>query len=232
MKFYSQSFLYDDPWSIVSLAFFLRYPNPYASHVLSCDVISRSFSPSGTLLTTRLILKKGSLPRWAPKGIISRAESWIVEETEVDPHGKVLRCTTTNLDHVKIMRAEERITIKEADVGKTLQLNEARFVSGFGWGLTKRIENHVLARFKANVQKSREGFFVILNLIRQSRMQHMTMGGPSSFLDSHHRFTGSEVRAPVSQYVAASHSGDEAQSDGPLPRKGPWSRLKAWFRPG
>ncbi|OCH96705.1 MSF1-domain-containing protein [Obba rivulosa] len=233
MKFYSNSFLYDDPWSIVSLAFFLRYPNPYASHVLSCDVIARSFSESGTLLTTRLILKKGSLPRWAPKGIISRAESWIVEETEVDPHGRVLRCMTRNLDHVKVMRAEERITISEADVGKTLQYNEARFVSGFGWGLTKRIESHVLARFKANVQKSREGFFVILNLIRQSRMQHMTIGAPSSFLDSH-RFTGSEVRMSVHQDTVASYSHDnnEARAVTPQPRMGPWGRLKAWLRPG
>ncbi|EMD41643.1 hypothetical protein CERSUDRAFT_110217 [Gelatoporia subvermispora B] len=234
MKFYSNSFLYDDPWPIVSLAFFLRYPNPYASHVLSCDVISRSFSDSGTLLTTRLILKKGSLPRWAPKGIVSRAESWIIEETEVDPHGKVLRCMTRNLDHVKVMRAEERITIQEADVGKTLQYNEARFVSGFGWGLTKRIENHVLTRFKANVQKSREGFFVILNLIRQSRMQHMTMGGPSVFLDSHHRFTGPEVRTPVHQDTAAmpSHGNGDVQGNTAQPRSGPWNRLKAWLRPG
>jgi hypothetical protein len=36
---------------------------------------------------------------------------------------------------------------------KTLQTTEARIVSGFGWGLTKRIENHGLARFKANVQR-------------------------------------------------------------------------------
>lgn len=38
---------------------------------------------------------------------------------------------------------------------KTLQTTEARIVSGFGWGLTKRIENHGLARFKANVQRVR-----------------------------------------------------------------------------
>jgi hypothetical protein len=36
---------------------------------------------------------------------------------------------------------------------KTLQITEASIVSGFGWGLTKRIENHGLAKFKANVQR-------------------------------------------------------------------------------
>lgn len=106
-----------DPWSIVSLAYLLRYPNPYASHILSCDVISREVTPQGSLLTTRLILKTGSLPRWAPKGMISRGESWVLEESEVDPLGKVMRCTTKNLDHVKVMRVEEHIHIRQAEDG-------------------------------------------------------------------------------------------------------------------
>ena len=109
--------IHSDPWSIVSLAFFLRYPNPYAAHVLSCDVISRTHTPQGTLFTTRLILKKGSLPKWAPKGIINRAESWILEESEVDPSGRVVRCKTRNLDHVKVMRVEEITTLRQVGDG-------------------------------------------------------------------------------------------------------------------
>ena len=108
---------YSDPWPIVTLAFFLRYPNPYASHVISCDVISREFSPSGSLLTTRLILKTATLPRWAPKGIISRSESWILEESEVDPQGKVVRCLTRNLEHVKAMKLHETQTFSQVDEG-------------------------------------------------------------------------------------------------------------------
>jgi PRELI-like family len=162
-----------DPWPIVSLAFFLRYPNPYASHVISCDVISREFTPSGSLLTTRIILKTATLPRWAPRGIVSRSESWILEESEVDPHGKVVRCLTRNLDHVKAMQVRETQTFSQAGEGcvhrfpllpsrvvsmryfqrKTLQTTEASIVSGFGWGLTKQIENYGLARFRKNVQR-------------------------------------------------------------------------------
>ncbi|KAH9895556.1 MSF1-domain-containing protein [Epithele typhae] len=179
MKFYSQSFLYDDPWPIVTLAYLLRYPNPMASHILSCDVISREVTAAGSLLTTRLILKTGSMPRWAPKGMIQRAESWVLEESEVDPLGKVTRCTTKNLDHVKVMRVEEHIHFRSTQDGKTMQTTEAKFVSGFGWGLTKRIENYGLTKFKANLQRSREGFSIILNLIRQSpRDRHC----PDTFL--------------------------------------------------
>lgn len=48
---------------------------------------------------------------------MSKAESWIVEESEVDPEGRVVRCTTKNLDHVKIMRVEEHVTLRESDSG-------------------------------------------------------------------------------------------------------------------
>ncbi|KAI0047803.1 MSF1-domain-containing protein [Auriscalpium vulgare] len=201
MKFFSQSFLYDDPWSIVSLAFFLRYPNAYASHILSCDVISREFSPSGSLLTTRLILKRGALPRWFPQGIMSRAESWVVEESEVDPEGKVVRCRTRNLDHVKVMQVQESQVFRQTDEGQTLQTTEASIVSGFGWGLTKQIENHGLARFKRNVQRSREGVSLILNLIRQARMQPMTM--TASYLSP----------TSASRYTAASPAADRHGND-------------------
>lgn len=109
-----------DSWSIVTLAFFLRYPNPYASHVISCDVISRDQTPSGSLVTTRLILKQGAMPRWFPKGIVSRAESWVVEESEVDPHGKLVRCVTKNLDHIKVMQVEESIEFAQTIEGSVL----------------------------------------------------------------------------------------------------------------
>jgi len=215
MRFYSQSFLYDDPWSIVSLAFFLRYPNPYASHVISCDVISRTHTPAGTLLTTRLILKRGALPRWAPRGIVSRAESWVIEESEVDPMGKTVRCLTKNLDHVKVMQVEESVLFKQTEDGKTLQTTEARILSGFGWGLAKKIENHGLTRFKANVQRSREGVSLILSLLRQSRLQPMTLGGPAGSLPE----------------LSAGDHHNEAGDRVPQAAPGAWTKFKSWFLP-
>ncbi|KAI0639097.1 MSF1-domain-containing protein [Trametes polyzona] len=235
MKFYSQSFLYDDPWSIVSLAYLLRYPNPYASHILSCDVISRDITPAGTLRTTRLILKTGSLPRWAPKGMISRAESWVLEESEVDPLGKVMRCTTKNLDHVKVMRVEEHIHIRQAEDGKTLQTTEAMFISGFGWGLTKKIENYGLAKFKANLQRSREGFFIILDLIRQSRRQPMTLGAPNSFLASHRILNDPDAKTHTPQAIPApsdAGNGTPEITTGPTASGSAWTRVKSWLRLG
>jgi hypothetical protein len=228
MKFFSQSFFYDDPWPIVSLAFFLRYPNPYAAHVVSCDVVSRTHTESGSLLTTRLILKRGALPRWAPQGIITRAETWVIEESEVDPFGKIVRCRTRNLDHVKVMQVEESVVFKQAEDGKTLQTTEARIVSGFGWGLTKRIENHGLARFKANVQRSREGVSLILGLLRQSRLQPMPMHLSPNAFDSSLAFASIPLSTnDHGPMMDSAHGSDQHQA----PKNSAWTRLSSWFRP-
>lgn len=106
----------------MALAYFLRYPNPYASHILSCDVISRNITAEGSLRTSRLILKRGILPKWAPRGIISRAESWVIEESEVNPSGKVVKCVTRNLDHVKVLQIVESVVLKEV-VGGSVQIS-------------------------------------------------------------------------------------------------------------
>jgi hypothetical protein len=68
-------------------------------------------------MTTRLLLKRGVLPRWAPKGIISRAESWVVEESEVDPMGRTVRCVTKNLEFTKVMQVEESVTLSQTPDG-------------------------------------------------------------------------------------------------------------------
>ncbi|PAV22253.1 MSF1-domain-containing [Pyrrhoderma noxium] len=216
MRLFSQAFLYDDSWPIVSLAFFLRYPNPYASHVLSCDVISRTVTPSGTLSTTRLILKRGALPKWAPKGIVSRAESWVIEQSEVDPFGKVVSCQTKNLDHVKVMQVQEFVELRETADGKTLQNTQARFVSGFGWGLTKRIENHGLAKFKANIQRSREGVALVLQLLRESRLQPLALG-----TDSFRPLSNTE------RYEA--QNSENKITSQRIPFSNAWSTMKTWF---
>ena len=63
------------------------------------------------------------MPRWFPKGIVSRAESWVVEESEVDPHGKLVRCVTKNLDHVKVMQVEESVQFAQTMEGSVLVLS-------------------------------------------------------------------------------------------------------------
>lgn len=169
VKFFSQYSKFDDSWPIVTLAYFLRYPNPYAAHVLSCDVISREITQNGTLHTIRLIKKTGGLPKWFPKGIVGRNQTWILEESEVDPDGRIVRCRTKNLDHVKIMQVQEDVVLRALEDGTTQQQVTANIVSKFGWGLTKKIEVYGVTKFKANLERSRQGISVVLSAIRESR---------------------------------------------------------------
>lgn len=63
VKFYESTYTYDYTFPAVTLAYFLRYPNPYSTHVLSTDVISRHFDPATQQLhTLRLHLKRSKLP--------------------------------------------------------------------------------------------------------------------------------------------------------------------------
>jgi len=101
-----------------------------------------------------------------------------VEESEVDPDGRVVRCKTRNLDHVKVMQVHEDVELHEAENGyvffslgideidvrsraystlshsrMTIQKTTASVVSNFGWGLTKRIEKYGVTKFKSNLER-------------------------------------------------------------------------------
>lgn len=122
------------PFSLLAPAYFLRYPNPFATHVLSVDVLDRLIVQRGetpVLLTSRLLLKKGTLPRWAPRGLIKNAESWVLEVSEVDlepanaagvdanaaqssaSSSRQMRTWTRNLDHTTVLAVAEGLTFTE-----------------------------------------------------------------------------------------------------------------------
>ena len=97
------------PWPIVTLAWFLRYPNPYATHVLSTDTIHQSLNPqTQRLKVVRLHLKRGKLPVWSKRFLSHISESWIVETTEVDLLNGRMETRMRNLDHKRVLYVEER----------------------------------------------------------------------------------------------------------------------------
>lgn len=118
VKFYESSFSYQYPFAAVSLAYFLRYPNPYATHVLSTDVIDRHFDPvSQRLSTTRLHLKKSKIPsavlKLLPKGILGSGDagqSYILEKSIIDVKEGWMKTESRNLEWTGILSVIERQT--------------------------------------------------------------------------------------------------------------------------
>ncbi|SCU89272.1 LADA_0E14554g1_1 [Lachancea dasiensis] len=167
---YHNTHIYNKDFQTVSLAFFNRYPNPYASHVLSIDTISRDFSSNGNLSTTRLIRKTGRLPEWVRPFLGGISESWIIEKSEVDSNRKELRTYTRNLDHTRIIQVEEFTTYTyDNDAGVTKASSAVKFSSGFNLAIRNRIEKWSHNRFDENVKRSRMGMAFVMEKLEQRR---------------------------------------------------------------
>jgi 4-amino-4-deoxychorismate lyase len=118
VKFYESSFTYDYSFSAVTLAYFLRYPNPYSTHVLSTDVISRSIdSLTGQLHTLRIHRKSSRLPpavlKLLPKSVLGnvsggRSESYILESSTIDVKEGWMKTESKNLDWTGILSVVEK----------------------------------------------------------------------------------------------------------------------------
>lgn len=128
VKFYESSFNYDYPFPAVSLAYFLRYPNPYATHVLSTDVIDRHYDPATQRLnTTRLHLKRSKIPstvlKLLPKGILGAGgdggQSYILEKSIVDFREGWMKTETKNLEWTGILSVIEKQVYQRLSAGAT-----------------------------------------------------------------------------------------------------------------
>jgi 4-amino-4-deoxychorismate lyase len=118
VKFYSSTETYSYPFPAVSLAYFLRYPNPYSTHVLSTDTIARHYDPETQRLTTiRLHLKRSKLPsavlKLVPRSLLGASaggdtQSYILEKSVVDIKEGWMDTESRNLEWTGVLSVVER----------------------------------------------------------------------------------------------------------------------------
>ncbi|KAJ4349430.1 uncharacterized protein N0V89_008045 [Didymosphaeria variabile] len=118
VKFYSSTDTYSYPFPAVTLAYFLRYPNPYSTHVLSTDTIARDFDPETQRLTTiRLHLKRSKLPsavtKLLPRSLLGASASgdtqtYILEKSVVDVKEGWMDTESRNLEWTGVLSVIER----------------------------------------------------------------------------------------------------------------------------
>jgi hypothetical protein len=118
VKFYSSNETYSYPFPAVSLAYFLRYPNPYSTHVLSTDTIARHYDPETQRLTTiRLHLKRSKLPsavlKLVPRSLLGASaggdtQSYILEKSVVDIKEGWMDTESRNLEWTGVLSVIER----------------------------------------------------------------------------------------------------------------------------
>jgi 4-amino-4-deoxychorismate lyase len=122
VKFYSSTDTYSYPFPAVTLAYFLRYPNPYSTHVLSTDTIARHFDPETQRLTTvRLHLKRSKLPsgiqKLLPRSLLGASaggdtQSFILEKSVVDIKEGWMDTESRNLEWTGVLSVVERQMFK------------------------------------------------------------------------------------------------------------------------
>lgn len=171
--FHANTHIFKNDFNSVTSVVFNKYPNPYATHVLSIDTISRKIDENGNLLTTRLFRKKGKLPRWIEYIVGSRiTESWMIEFTMVDPNKKIMKSFNRNIDHVRLLQVEEYTTYEYNEIEKHTVVNsKVKFTSGFHVGIRNKIEKMSLSRFEAGVEKSRQGMALVMKKVEEQRKQ-------------------------------------------------------------
>jgi 4-amino-4-deoxychorismate lyase len=114
MKIYTQTSDYNYTFPAVTLAYFLRYPNPYAKHVLSTDVIDRYLDSNGRLVSLRLHNKKSKVPsgilKFLPKGIAGpggSSQSYVLEKSIVDIKEGWMETESRNMEWTGILSVVE-----------------------------------------------------------------------------------------------------------------------------
>lgn len=169
VRIFHTSHEYAFDFSILSQAFFLKYPNPFSKHVSSCDTIEQYVDGEGRLVVKRLIRKKGRLPSMLRFVVGSVTDTWTLESSVVDPKARTLTSWVRNLDHTKIMRVDDYSTYEGTQTG-TRVLHEVRFKSGLTRGIREKLEDWGKKQFVKTLENSREGLHFAVRRLQQASL--------------------------------------------------------------
>ncbi|KAK6461261.1 PRELI-like family-domain-containing protein [Scheffersomyces coipomensis] len=167
--FFESSHEFQHDFQTSTLAFFNRYPNPFAKHVLSSDTIEQYIDEDGCLRVTKVIVKSGRLPNFIKPFLGTSVNSWIIEKSITNPKTNTLMSYTANVDHRKFIKVEEYLTYYTADHNEDITLLDAKvkFSSNL-FGFKQKIEQWSHRRFSSNLHNTREGLKYVMNRLQQT----------------------------------------------------------------
>jgi hypothetical protein len=144
-------------WPVITLGNWQKYPNPYSTHVLSVDVISRHINKNGELVTDRLLQMKQPIPSLFKKlGLPFPEVSFFFERSILNRETQVLKATSYSLSMRSLFRAEELCSYNaDPSTGGTLFIQKANFTA-FSF-FSSLIEEIAINRFIANAGNGKLG---------------------------------------------------------------------------
>jgi len=167
------------PWEQVAQAVFQRYPNPFATHVLSEDTLHREIIDDNVLYTRRVLTKTNKVPSWGErwiKGLVRRVP--LVEESYVDSASRSITMYTRSIGYTSFMVAVEKITFQPCpqEPGHTVALKQGWVESNF-YGLRSAIKNFGMESFKRNITRSTQGFNHVLERLTEREQELRLVAG-------------------------------------------------------
>jgi len=145
---------------------FLRYPNPFATHVLSEDTLYRELRANGVLYTRRFLTKTNKIPKWGETFLVNfKRMVPLVEESFVDRNNRKIVTYTRNVGLSRFMTAVEKVEYvanPENPDQETVAIKEAWIESGL-YGLRSAVKSFGIERFKDNCRKATDGFNHVLH---------------------------------------------------------------------
>ncbi|GFZ48841.1 hypothetical protein JCM24511_06590 [Saitozyma sp. JCM 24511] len=142
-----------------------KYPNPFATHVVSVDTIDRRVDPeSGHMRSERVIGVKQGAPRWITKLFQLPPVAYVREIIFVDPEEPSATAMSVNLNLAQYVSCLELITYTpyprhSANPKQTLFHQHALLLSAFPTAMiARRIEKASLDRFGSNAGVGKQGF--------------------------------------------------------------------------
>lgn len=201
-KYHESTTVFNYSWEQVTQGFWNRYPNPFSTHVLSEDTVTREIR-NGKLHSKRLLTKTNHVPKWGERFFKAKSVN-IIEESVVDPKEKTLVTYTRNIGFNKIMTVVEQVVYKSLpdQPGKTIAIRSA-WIDSSVYGFGTAIRAFGLERFKKNCAKTVNGFNHVL--------QHMFPNNPVALVASaagkeHHGSKAQKLRE------AAKHASDHMKA--------------------
>lgn len=167
--YYETNYDYNHSFETASLAYLNRYPNPFAKHVKSVDTLDVQLK-DGCLHIKRLILKTGRLPQFIKPFLGNALDSYIVENSIIDPKRKTIKSYTANIDHRKFIKVEEYLNYSSKAKFNTNVDYKVKFSSNF-LGFAKRIEEWARNKFHKNITNTTQGLSFVMNQLNRRKLE-------------------------------------------------------------
>lgn len=163
MKEVQTSFYWDYPWKLFTFGNFNKYPNEFASHVISVDVLNRHITSEGYLITDRLLQLKQPIPSILRKlGLPIPETSFFLERSTLDPVTQHYEATSYNLSMRSLFHAIEVCSFKQdPTTGGTQFEQRAKFTACSLF--SRLVEEAAVSRFESNAARGRMGMQSVLS---------------------------------------------------------------------